>query len=97
MIDVQSKKEKTVLIDIENYLNENDVEVMLDRGSVCFIVPKPNKEEKILADLKKANIKGLNYYRREDVPKEYHFNNHRRIGPIVLLADKGKDQESDTD
>lgn len=31
MLSVQSKKENAILIDIDNYLDEDDVEVMLDR------------------------------------------------------------------
>lgn len=89
MLDVQSKKHKTILIDIENYLDENDVEVMLDRGSISMIIPKANKEEKILEDLKKSNIKGLSFYKKEDIPDIYHFKHHRRIGQIMLLANKG--------
>lgn len=30
---------------------------------MAFIIPKPNKEEKIINELKKANVKGMNFFR----------------------------------
>ena len=68
---------------------KDDVEVMLDRGSIALLVPKENKEDKIIEDLKKANVTGLNYFKKENIPDEYHFKEHSRISSILLTADKG--------
>lgn len=66
MLQVQSKKESAILIDIDDYLDENDVEKMLDRGSMSLIIPKPNKEDKIIQTLRQANVKGMHVFRYED-------------------------------
>jgi hypothetical protein len=39
--------------------------------------------------LRKANRKGLRFYKKEDIPVEYHIKENARTGPILLLADKG--------
>ena len=89
MLQVQSKKDSAILIDIDDYLDENDVETMLDRGSMSLIIPKANKEEKIVQALKKANVKGMHVFRKNEIPDSYHYKHHRRIPPIMLTADKG--------
>ena len=89
MLNVLSKKEKAILIDIDDYVNEDDVEMMLDRGSMAFIIPKKDREEKIVQDLKRANVKGMHFYRKNEIPDNYHYKHHRRIGQLMLTADKG--------
>ena len=44
------------------------------------------------ADLVKtlaAKQKSFQVYRREDLPERFHFRAHRRIPPVILLADEG--------
>ncbi|RWS22215.1 ectonucleotide pyrophosphatase/phosphodiesterase family member 6-like isoform X4, partial [Leptotrombidium deliense] len=89
MTTVDTEGNFTVLIDLENIINEDDVEMMLDRGSTSFLYPKRGKEEKIYNTLKKAKVKGMHYYRKSDLPEHYHIKHHRRVSPIVLVADKG--------
>ncbi|RWS11085.1 AP-3 complex subunit sigma-like protein, partial [Dinothrombium tinctorium] len=76
MLSVDPDGNKTVLIDIENLVEEDDISLMLDRGSVFNA-------------LKKASPKGLNFYRKAELPLHYHIRNHRRVAPIVLVAEKG--------
>ena len=87
MLQVQSKRESSILIDIDDYLDENDVEKMLDRGSMSLITPKKNKEDKIIRALR--HVKGMTVWRKNEIPDSYHYKNHHRISPIVLTADKG--------
>ena len=63
MLQVQSKKESAILIDIDDYIDESDVVTMLDRGSVSLIIPQDGKEEKILQALRQANVKGMHVFR----------------------------------
>lgn len=47
------------------------------------------KKNQVLEDLKKANVKGMRFYAKEDMPSQYHYKNNQRIGPIILVAEKG--------
>lgn len=46
MIEIDEKK-NTELINIETIIDSNDIEVMLDRGTTSFLIPKPHKEKKV--------------------------------------------------
>jgi hypothetical protein len=37
----------------------------------------------------RANKKGLRFYRKQDIPVEYHIKENVRTAPILLVADKG--------
>ena len=90
MVNVNpGNKGDTTLIDIESIVKPEDVFVMLDRGSTSFLYPKPGKEEKVLQDLKKAGVKGLRFYKKQDIPVEYHIRENDRTAPILLVAEKG--------
>ncbi|XP_054162379.1 glycerophosphocholine cholinephosphodiesterase ENPP6-like [Oppia nitens] len=88
MIEVDESK-NTKMINIENIVDANDVEVMLDRGTTSFIIPKPNKETKILEALTKSRTKGLKFYKKDEIPVRYHIKNNRRVSPILVMAEKG--------
>ena len=49
-VDTENKKD-TKLIDIESFVDVNDVQVMLDRGSTSFLYPNPGKEEKVMCQV----------------------------------------------
>lgn len=49
-VDTENKKD-TKLIDIETFVDVNDVHVMLDRGSTSFLYPNAGKEEKVCLDM----------------------------------------------
>jgi len=90
MIDVDAENKKdTKLIDIETILDPNDVQVMLDRGSTSFLYPMAGKEDKVMAALTRANKRGLRFYRKAEIPVEYHIKESDRTAPILLVADKG--------
>ena len=40
-------------------------------------------------DLKRANVRGLRFYRKVDIPVEYHIKENDRTAPILLVAEKG--------
>ena len=46
MVEIDENK-NTKLIDIETIIDPDDIEVMLDRGTTSFLIPKPNKENKV--------------------------------------------------
>jgi len=58
-VDPENKKD-TELIDIEKIVDQNDIDVMLDRGSTAFLIPKEGKIDKVITissieSLKRAN------------------------------------------
>lgn len=80
---------KVTYINLQDVIKVEDIEMMLDKGSLTMIKPKKNKLDAVINDLKKANIRGLNIFKKEDIPNHYHFKNHRLVLPIVLTADEG--------
>ncbi|RWS04330.1 ectonucleotide pyrophosphatase/phosphodiesterase family member 5-like isoform X2 [Dinothrombium tinctorium] len=57
---------------------------------VLNILAKEGKKELVYEMLKKASIKNhFNVYQREEVPREYHYSNHRRILDFVIEAHEG--------
>ncbi|KAH9367417.1 hypothetical protein HPB48_004012 [Haemaphysalis longicornis] len=50
---------------------------------------KQNMRDQVYSTLKGANIKGLNVFKREELPELYHLKNTYLTQPIVLTADPG--------
>lgn len=80
---------KYELIDIEPLIEADDIQTMLDGGSFAMLRPHPDKIEKVYTTLKRANIKGLNVFKKEELPELYHLKNTYLTQPIVLTADPG--------
>lgn len=57
-------------------------------GAVAGLRPPPGEVERVYAELT-AQQKHFRVYRREEVPARLHFRSHRRIPPLVLIADEG--------
>lgn len=49
------------------------------------------KEELIYQKLKLGaeQTKTFKVYKREDIPKKYHYGNNTRVGPIFVIAEVG--------
>lgn len=63
-----------------------DVERVL-YGATTLVWPRPGREDAVVEAL--SALDGMEVYRREDVPERFHFRDHRRIAPVVLIADVG--------
>lgn len=65
---------------------------MYGASPIWNIIPKEGLEGKVYEILHNES-KRRNYtvFRKDQVPYEYHYSNHRRILPIVLVADDGFD------
>ncbi|CAN7938214.1 unnamed protein product [Ixodes hexagonus] len=87
MADTTEKK--VTVIDIEPLLNPEDIHIMLDGGSFSMLRPYPDKIQKVYDELKNANIKGLNVYKREELPELFHLKHTYLTQPLVLTADPG--------
>ncbi|XP_067137651.1 glycerophosphocholine cholinephosphodiesterase ENPP6-like [Centruroides vittatus] len=77
------------IIDIENYIDTNEISYMLNRGSFAMILPKRGKINKIYEELKKANINGLQVFLKNELPENYKIKKGKYVLPIVILAEEG--------
>lgn len=59
--------------------------------STFFLILYLGKEEIIYQKLKSAaeQTKTFKVYKREDIPKKYHYGNNTRVGPIFVIAEIG--------
>lgn len=46
-------------------------------------------QQQVMAALTRANKRGLRFYRKAEIPVEYHIKESDRTAPILLVADKG--------
>ncbi|KAH7950810.1 hypothetical protein HPB52_001936 [Rhipicephalus sanguineus] len=81
--------DKNELIDIEPHIDASDIHCMLDGGAFSMLRPHRGKIDKVYAKLKSANIKGLNVFRKEELPESYHLRDSYLTQPIVLTTDPG--------
>ncbi|XP_054155596.1 glycerophosphocholine cholinephosphodiesterase ENPP6-like [Oppia nitens] len=82
-------KEGFRVIDIEDYLDFNDVELFIGKGSVAQVLPEKDKEDEVFHQLRQAKVDGLNVYRKANIPDRYHMKNHKNVLPILLTTDEG--------
>lgn len=75
------------VIALDDYLDLRDVRVV-DWSPVAMLLPRAGREEAVYRALRGAHPR-LHVYRRDEVPAELHFRGHRRIPPIVAIADEG--------
>ncbi|XP_076308138.1 ectonucleotide pyrophosphatase/phosphodiesterase family member 5-like [Tachypleus tridentatus] len=77
------------IIALNQSLNlEQDVQIIADYGPVAAILPKKGKEDIVYEKLKNAHP-NMTVYRKKDIPDHFHYKNHRRIMPIIAVADEG--------
>ena len=75
------------VIYLDDYIDPGSVEIV-DRGPFLSLVPRSSDEERIYRRLERANPH-LKIYRKSEVSRAYHYRNHRRIPPIIGVADEG--------
>lgn len=57
-------------------------------GAVAGLRPAPDEIEEVYSSIA-ARQNHFRIYRREEVPERLHFRAHRRIPPLILIADEG--------
>jgi predicted AlkP superfamily pyrophosphatase or phosphodiesterase len=72
---------------IDDYISLEDV-VISDINPTLGLFPKAGKEEPVYRALTQAHPR-LKVYRRQETPEHWHYRDHRRIPPIVGVADDG--------
>ncbi|MFQ5570353.1 MAG: ectonucleotide pyrophosphatase/phosphodiesterase [Rhodothermales bacterium] len=81
---VATSSERVLILD--DYIDLDDVH-LVTTDPVVMLRPVEGKMEAVYNALKAAPH--LSVYRREEIPDELHYRAHRRITPIVGIADEG--------
>jgi predicted AlkP superfamily pyrophosphatase or phosphodiesterase len=76
-----------VMDDYFDTMDKTLADPILTTGEIWQIFPKPGKEEVILGRLK--NIQHATCWRKSEIPERLHYNEGRRIAPIVCSSDEG--------
>jgi predicted AlkP superfamily pyrophosphatase or phosphodiesterase len=75
------------VIFLDEYLTMSRVRVV-DWSPVLALIPSLGYEEEAYRRLKDAHP-NLQVYRKGEIPARFHYNDHRRVTPIVALVDEG--------
>jgi len=75
------------VIFLDEYISLDQIEVV-NWSPVLEIIPLEGTE-KIVYDQLKGAHRHLQVYRKDNTPENWHFDKHRRITPIIGLADPG--------
>jgi predicted AlkP superfamily pyrophosphatase or phosphodiesterase len=73
---------------LDDYLDSTKV-ARINWGVVTGVWPKAGSEDSIYARLKAQPRLHLQVYRKADIPSRYHYQQNRRIAPILCVADNG--------
>ena len=82
------------VINLENYIDMNDVDKLVGEGAIVMIKAETGKNDHMYNHLMNANVKGLNVYKRQNLPFRYRIKDSDLVLPIVLTADEGYDIEA---
>lgn len=75
------------MIDMWEVVNSSLVERVVDSGVVTAIIPAPGREQELVETLR--NQSHVTVYRKDEIPDRFHYKNHPRIMPVIVLADEG--------
>ncbi|MGM0746024.1 MAG: ectonucleotide pyrophosphatase/phosphodiesterase [Bacteroidota bacterium] len=78
--------DRVILLDQIIDLERVDV---IDWNPVAMINPKNETDKEVIYNQFKSNEENFRVYKKEDLPKRYHFKNHPRVPEIILIADLG--------
>lgn len=76
------------VIFVDDYIRLDDVMVS-DWDPVAAIWPKDSSRTDELVAALRAGSDRWTVWRRAEVPERFHYRNHPRIAPIIVLADEG--------
>ncbi len=77
---------RTIFLD--DYLDLSQV-VVIDWSPVAALAPRSGADAADLYRQLEGRHPHLTVYRREEIPKRYHYRAHPRIAPIIAVADEG--------
>ena len=75
------------------YLFFRDVRMVVGDGAYAMVYPTTKrKTEKIIKQLSKV-LKGVDIYRRDEIPEHLHWGDSKYCPPILVLAHPGKSRQ----
>ncbi len=75
------------VVKLDDYFDFKDAERMLWTGEIVQIFPREGKLDAIAAQLK--TVANANCWKKADVPARFHYNEGKRIAPIICSANEG--------
>jgi predicted AlkP superfamily pyrophosphatase or phosphodiesterase len=75
------------LIYLDDFIDTASVDV-IDIGPVMSLAPRQGAGDEVYRRLAGAHPH-LSIFRKQEVPERYHYRTHRRIPPIIGIADEG--------
>ena len=81
----ETSPERVIFLDDEIAMADVDVS---DWTPVASIWPKPGREDAVYEKLRGAHPH-LSVYRKSELPARWRFGSHRRVAPILGVADEG--------
>ncbi|MFQ5741247.1 MAG: ectonucleotide pyrophosphatase/phosphodiesterase [Acidobacteriota bacterium] len=72
---------------LDDYLDLSSLRVV-DWSPVAALRPGPADVDKVFEALRGAHPH-LEVYRKEEIPERFHYREHRRIAPLIAIADEG--------
>lgn len=79
---------KPMITSIEGLIKPEEADIV-GSGTVIGVWPKAENEEALFQRLKKAVRPPNNVWRKKEIPPQFHYRDHRRIPPILLVAAPG--------
>ncbi|GFO16409.1 ectonucleotide pyrophosphatase/phosphodiesterase 5, partial [Plakobranchus ocellatus] len=77
----------TKLIDLRDYVNDTLVADVIQQGAMASLIPQEGKAQELVDALK--DVEHMTVMLKEDISERYHYKDHRRILPVLLIADEG--------
>ena len=81
----ETSRDRVIFLD--DYINLEDATVV-DWSPVAKILPNEGMEPSVYNALVDAHP-NLSVYRKQEIPERFRYRNHRRITPIICIADQG--------
>ncbi|XP_018553454.1 ectonucleotide pyrophosphatase/phosphodiesterase family member 5 [Lates calcarifer] len=75
------------IIELDEYVSR-DLYTWVDKSPVVGILPKEGKLEEVYNKLVDANP-NMVVYKKEEIPKHFHYQHNNRIMPIIIEAKEG--------
>lgn len=83
-----ARVERKNRIRLVNYVKSHEARVV-GKGALSLVWPKSKKESELVLERVKKNPGPFIVYEKEKMPQQLHYSRHRRIAPLVFLANLG--------
>lgn len=75
------------VVDITDYVDMTKVSRIPIYGPLMHILPVEGQDDAIVESL--VGVEHITVYKKEDVPERLHYQDNRRIMPIIIIPDEG--------